>query len=966
MTWREALHQSPLARRLILWTILFSSAVTLLLTTLQLYRDYRRDISQIERNFAEIETVHLATLTESLWATDKERLQLQLDGMLQLRDMHYLEIREGSQVWARAGQNASHNVIRREIPLRYRHDGREQVLGTLVAVATLDNVYARLLREAFTILVSNGVKTFLVAVFMLLLIYYQVTRHLLVISRFAHQFNLLEPPPPLTLDRAPQDDELRTTVLALNQLNTRLSESVQKLAESEKRFRFAFEQAAVGVAQVAPDGRFLRVNQKLCDIVGYPRDELIAKTFQDITHPDDLDADLAQMRQVLANDIQTYSMEKRYIRKDGRNVWINLTVSLVRKPDGKPDYFIAVVEDVGARKRADEALKQSEQRLRSVIDGLGPQMFVGLMALDGVVLEANRPALAAANLAPQDVLGKLCEETYWWNYSAESKRQLRENIARAACGDSLRYDVQIRVGENQFITVDFSIQPLRDETGKIVFLVPSANVITEQRQAEKALASVSEQLRELLTNMADGFVRLDRDWRYTFVNKRAGQMFGRSPEELLGRDIWEEFPEGIGQPFYRAYHKAMADQQVSQIQSYYPPWDKWFENRIYPSPEGVSIFFDDITERKRSEAALRERDEVLRLFVEHSPAAIAMLDAEMRYVVVSRRWMSDYGLGDREIIGRSHYEVFPEIAQRWRDIHQRCLAGATERSDEDPFLRADGHTDWVKWEICPWRRADGEVEGIILFSEMVTERKLAEMEREKLLSELTVRNTEMESFIYTISHDLKSPLITIGGFSSLLEKDIARGDHASIADSLGEIKKAVALMQAHIHDLLLLSRTGRVSAERTDVPLNALLAEVTGQLGQRITDEGAQLIIAPDLPVIRADHSGIVRVYTNLIDNALKYRRPDIAPIIEVGWQQQDHELRLYVRDNGQGIKQEYQQRVFGLFQRIDSKIEGTGVGLAISKRVIEVHGGRMWVESLPGKGSTFWIGLPETTVVRA
>jgi signal transduction histidine kinase len=164
--------------------------------------------------------------------------------------------------------------------------------------------------------------------------------------------------------------------------------------------------------------------------------------------------------------------------------------------------------------------------------------------------------------------------------------------------------------------------------------------------------------------------------------------------------------------------------------------------------------------------------------------------------------------------------------------------------------------------------------------------------------------------------------------------------------------------------LLLLSRTGRVSAERTDVPLAALLDEIIGQFGRRLADENARLIIAPDLPLIRADRKGMVRVFTNLIDNALKYRHPGIATCIDIGWLREEGELKLFVRDNGIGIRPEYHERIFGLFQRAHTQVEGTGVGLAISKRVIEVHGGRMWVESKPDSGSTFWIGLPRSLEV--
>src|SRR5262249_31781369 len=143
--------------------------------------------------------------------------------------------------------------------------------------------------------------------------------------------------------------------------------------DSEARFRAIFENAAVGIARVTPDGRWMEVNQRLCDIVGYDREELMAKTFGDITHPDDLEQDLGAMRRMLAGEVETYFREKRYYRKDGSVVWVNLTSSLVRKADGAPDYFVSLIEDISARKRAEEKLREREERLSlaSWASGLG-------------------------------------------------------------------------------------------------------------------------------------------------------------------------------------------------------------------------------------------------------------------------------------------------------------------------------------------------------------------------------------------------------------------------------------------------------------------------------------------------------------------------------------------------------------------------------------------------------------------
>jgi PAS domain S-box-containing protein len=245
------------------------------------------------------------------------------------------------------------------------------------------------------------------------------------------------------------------------------------------------------------------------------------------------------------------------------------------------------------------------------------------------------------------------------------------------------------------------------------------------------------------------------------------------------------------------------------------------------------------------------------------------------------------------------------------------------------------------------------------------QRKFAEADRERLLKELTAKNAEMENFVYTISHDLKSPLITIGGFAGMLEKDIKRQDKERIKEDLAEISKAATHMQALIDDLLALSRTGRIMGKREPVDVHALFKEVIRMLNKQVSSARAVVQMAPDLPYINVDRKRFAQVFENLIDNAVKYRRPRVKPKIEIGYRQQDYESLLYVHDNGKGINPAYLERIFELFERVDTDTEGTGVGLAIARRVVEVHGGRLWAESVPGEGSTFWIALPRSVIVK-
>lgn len=302
----------------------------------------------------------------------------------------------------------------------------------------------------------------------------------------------------------------------------------QALAASEARFEATFEQAAVGMALVAPDGHWLRVNRKLYDITGYPRDELLTKTFQDITHPDDLDADLAQMRRMLAREIDTYSMEKRYYRKDGTLVWVNLTVSLVWKGDATPDYFISVIEDISARKRAEAALQESEARLREAnhLAGLGHWHWDLLAdthtwSAEIYACYGRDPTLPAA-VYPE-------VQRY---FTPESWTRLVAAVEEArASGRPYECDAEVvrPDGGRRWITARG--RAVRDAEGRVVALHGTLQDITERKLAELELRRRNEEL-ERFDRAAVGreqrMIDLKRE-----VNALAREL-GRAPPYDLG------------------------------------------------------------------------------------------------------------------------------------------------------------------------------------------------------------------------------------------------------------------------------------------------------------------------------------------------------------------------------------------------------------------------------------------------
>jgi signal transduction histidine kinase len=252
-------------------------------------------------------------------------------------------------------------------------------------------------------------------------------------------------------------------------------------------------------------------------------------------------------------------------------------------------------------------------------------------------------------------------------------------------------------------------------------------------------------------------------------------------------------------------------------------------------------------------------------------------------------------------------------------------------------------------------------------SDLVEERTAEVEERERLLRQLEAKNAEiqakseeMERFAYTVSHDLKSPLLTITGFLGMLEKDMSRGDGERVRVDLGKIRNAALRMQQLIDELSEMSKIGRLATARQDVALGELAHEAVEVVGGQIAERRVEVEVSPDLPVVSADRARLSQVLQNLVDNAVKFMGDQQAPRIVIGSRQDGGQAVCFVEDNGIGIDRPYQERIFGLFERLDRKVEGTGAGLAHARRIVEAHGGRLWVESEGrGRGSTFCFVIP-------
>lgn len=382
-----------------------------------------------------------------------------------------------------------------------------------------------------------------------------------------------------------------------------------------------------------------------------------------------------------------------------------------------------------------------------------------------------------------------------------------------------------------------------------------------------------------------------------------------------------------------------------------------------------------INDHKRKEMGEKlsgQQNALLRTFIDHTPAPVAMFDTQMRYLAYSRRWVKDYNLGDRDITGLSHYEVFPGLPRKWKEIHQRCLAGATEKAEEDSFVRPDGKMEWLRWEIHPWYQDGDAIGGIIIFSEVITERKQAEQAlqayRDQLedivrrrTAALVSANLELEAFCHSVSHDLRTPLRSIGSFSQILLEDYAAVLDEQGHDHLNRVILANQRMEFLIDSLLRLSRITQQDLNPQTVDLSLLAHKTVAKLGESNPDRRVTVDIQPDL-VISGDPQLFDIAIDNLIGNAWKYtsERPDAQ--ITFGVSLRRGQRVFFVRDNGVGFDMQYYDKLFVPFQRLhtDAEFEGSGIGLSIVARIIQRHGGSIWARSEAGQGCTVCFTVDE------
>ncbi|MFN8624342.1 MAG: PAS domain-containing protein, partial [Chloroflexota bacterium] len=510
--------------------------------------------------------------------------------------------------------------------------------------------------------------------------------------------------------------------------------------------------------------------------------------------------------------------------------------------------------------------------------------------------------------------------------------------------------------------------------------------ITERKEAELALQASEERFRRLLDDLAEGAEILDPEWRIRYINR--GFVVDRphyDPADDIGRSLLDILPGFERTEAFRRFQRAMEERVPDRFEgSFTPPGEstQWWDLSVQPVPEGIFVLGRNSTARHHAEQVMRERDRLLQERTAHLEEAgrIARLgtwhhEVESGTTTWSPEMYEVFGFDPAQGIpapGRMEALLSTEALAVRDHIIRSSLAAGVPYELEFEIARPDGERRWIHARGAGKRNADGTLVAMSGTSQDITERKQAEADLRRFsdaleqrvaerTAELEAANEELRSFSYTVSHDLRSPVRAVAGFSRILERDLGATLDENARHKLHNIRTAGEAMGKLIDDLLAYTRVGRSAVRHEPVPVGAIARRLAATFAARVEERGGAIEVVEPLATPLGDPTLVEELLINLVDNALNYARGDVPPRVRIAATCEGSRVRVSVGDNGVGIPPQMLDRIFEVFTRLESEGEhkGTGIGLAIVRKAARSMGTDVTVDSTVGVGTTFSVLLP-------
>jgi PAS domain S-box-containing protein len=742
---------------------------------------------------------------------------------------------------------------------------------------------------------------------------------------------------------------------------------VETLHEDEKKFRAAFENAPMGMSMTLPNGQYIAVNSVFCKMLGYSEEELLARTFNSVTHPDDIERGNQWVQKMISGDRSEPEFEKCYIHKDGHIVWGLVRAEWIKDDAGFIKLSVVHIMDITERKRAEEMLKQAHSDLENLHNNLIDAIF----SFDTV-----QNKMITASPAHEKVFGYPPSEFFknpqlWYELIVTEDRPIVDaGYPILFAGKNCQHEVRITYPDGKIRWIQAKMVPTLDVNGKLVRIDGIVSDITERKQVEEKLRESEQKLKTLFETSIEGICVVDANDKINLINPHMEKMLGYNSGELLNMSYTKLLTEDELNDYLTKQQERRKGQSEVYEQELLTKEGSTIWVMISASPifdkegtfQGSFGMFTNITELKAAESEIRK----FYLGVEQSPAAVIITDIKGNIEYVNPRFCELTNYSYNDVIGNNPriLKSGNKTKEEYKVLWDTILSGKSWHG-ELLNKKKNGEVYHESASISPIKNETGEITHFIAIKLDVTEKK-------KILDELIIAKDMAEesnrlksNFLANMSHELRTPLIGILGYSEAIREEANDETIAKMAEIIH--KGGIRLLET-LNLILNLSRieAGRLELNKEVVDVELVLNEVIELFTEVATGKNLYIkkMFTASKTKTKTDRNILSNIFNNLVNNGIKYTKEGgITISVENKVKDGGEWIAVSFRDTGIGISKENQKLIWEEFRQVSegySRVfEGNGLGLTVTKKFAEKLQGKISVQSEVGIGSVFTIEIP-------
>jgi PAS domain S-box-containing protein len=696
------------------------------------------------------------------------------------------------------------------------------------------------------------------------------------------------------------------------------------------------------------NGCFIYISEACKNILGYESNQLTGYHFNELVHPDD-QAISHQVIQEVIKGFKTTNFENRLIHKTGKEVPIRWSAAWSEEDETL--FFVGhdATEQINNRQK----LQESKQRFKALFEA-NPEMVL-FEDKEGVIRDVNLAVLSYFGVEKHEIIN--CPLSDFLPSDVVSICE--ESLQDALKGNQMEFDVEIAF-ENLGVRI-FEVKKIPVEVNhEIIGVYTIVKDVTLTAGSHRIVKQQAKKLNTIFESITDGFFTLDRNWNITYINSEFDRLLHTDREQLLGKSIWEIFPEEVNGEFYKQYHHAVETAKAAHFEAYFEVPDLWLQVKAFPSEEGLSVYFDDITDRVRSKQEL----EKLSLVASKTINGVAILNAEGRVEWVNDGFTNLTGYTLSEAIGKKPFEFLPGPETDKATIKRISdkVKQAVPFTEEVMVYTKSGDKLWYILDVTPVLDNAGKITNLIAIQTDTTFRKEAEESQLQMANDLYKQNRDLQQFTYIVSHNLRAPVANALGLTDLLTLSSDRNsEQFNIA--LNYLKTSAHQMDTVLKDLntILSIRDTAGTIDKEQVKLMPLCRQVIESLQEPLERCGGEVALNIDEDIhVNGNRAYLYSIFHNLLSNAIRYRSPERILEINISYVcRAEKEIMISISDNGIGFDtNKAGDHIFKLYKRFHTHFDGRGFGLFLVKTHLEAMGGHIEVNSKVNVGTTFLLYL--------